>query len=90
MSAAAAAAVRFRGESRGTFFYALFYNGLFYSSAFLCVTSFFFLLGGRRFWSPVSLFGNAVGEESVRATDVLCVVVCVWTGTAFKVTNMFL
>lgn len=33
--------IRFRGESRGTFFYALFYNGLFYSTAFLCVTSFF-------------------------------------------------
>ena len=39
---------------------------------------FFFLLGGRRFWSSGSLFGNAVGEESVRATDVLCcVVLCV-------------
>ena len=63
----------------GTFFYALFYNGLFYSTAFLCVTCFFFSPWREAFlvlrfvvWECSSR-GGSPSDGCV----VLCVVVCV-------------
>lgn len=75
-AAAAAAAVRFRGESRGTFFYALFYNGLFYSSAFLCVTSFFFSLEGGVSGPQFRCLGMQLAR-SLSERRMCCVWLCV-------------
>ena len=68
------AAVRFRGESRGTFFYALFYNGLFYSTAFLCVTSFFFFMEGGVSGPQVRCLGMQLARSLSERR--MCCVVC--------------